>query len=175
MKNQQKHPKEALCVPAKIIVLIIVITLLYIARFLYISSQTRTLNWKENNSYFFDSKISQELPKETDEAEQKRTLKIPSLYIFYRIGCPYCNGAHEAIQEQYSALTSKQKEHVAFVNVETEMGHELVIKYNVSIAHTIVYVDKNNNHFSYDENESKHGKDLVKPNNSQIVKLFKLI
>lgn len=57
------------------------------------------------------------------------------MFIFFKVGCPYCEKAHSTIDDQIYGNRIKQAH---YVNVESEVGQYLVKKFNVTKSTTIV-------------------------------------
>ncbi|WP_162930803.1 hypothetical protein [Lactococcus allomyrinae] len=59
----------------------------------------------------------------------------PQFIILYKVGCPYCNAAHQTIEQEIKDLPRAQ---VHFVEVRSHLGKQLVQRYQVQKAHTII-------------------------------------
>lgn len=70
---------------------------------------------------------------------EKKEEELPSekvMFVFYKIGCPFCEVAHQAIEQQ-----SKGKSNVFFVEVTTPLGRQLVAKFGIKHSSTTVVTE----------------------------------
>jgi thioredoxin-related protein len=140
-------------------------------RLLYINNYTygaaSAIKW----SYFFRP-VSKELPANTQAVQNENQIDFTktNLFIFYKVGCPYCNGAHDYIAKKVTQLSEKAKRHLYWINVDSPVGKRLVAKYNITVAHTMV-LSSPNSYYRVEENNLS-AKDQYGPNLSQITNTF---
>lgn len=89
--------------------------------------------------------------KEIDTiASTQAQIHKPGMIIFYKINCPFCEAAHQAIESKIKAVdTTSGQGSIAFVNVESDLGEKLVKKYNIKYAATITILNKQGKSFNF--------------------------
>lgn len=99
-------------------------------------------------------------PKSLTQKEYVNTvIKQDVNLVFYKRGCPYCKAGKQAVILE----AKKSKQTTYFVDVETAEGKELVKKYNVDYAPSIVAIRQGkSNVYLYAGN--KDGKKVVYKN-----------
>lgn len=64
--------------------------------------------------------------------------KTPQLFVFYKVGCPYCEAAHATIESEINKTNEKN---VHYVNVESTVGKLLTRQMGVTKPTTLVVYD----------------------------------
>lgn len=64
--------------------------------------------------------------------------KTPQLFVFYKVGCPYCEAAHATIDSEINKTNEKN---VHYVNVESTVGKLLTQQMGVTKPTTLVVYD----------------------------------
>lgn len=64
-------------------------------------------------------------------------------YILFKYGCPHCEKMTKYLLKKYPSLKNAQIP-VSFVNIETELGKEMIKKYNVTHVPTLIYFQHDN-------------------------------
>jgi len=118
------------------------------------------------------SNIQKELPiySKTTTDLTRINLNKKQLIVFYKIGCPYCNAAHETIQKEIKYLP---KNEVHFVEVNSKAGRFLTKEFHVEEAHTIlVYKRQKDNALKFEESlvlNTKDGKQIFIADTQNII------
>lgn len=68
--------------------------------------------------------------------------KTPQLFVFYKVGCPYCEAAHATIESEINKTNEKN---VHYVNVESTVGKLLVKQMGVTKPTTLAVYDPRSN------------------------------
>ncbi len=89
--------------------------------------------------------------KEIDTiATDQSQIHKPGMIIFYKINCPFCEAAHQAIESKIKAVnTTSGRGNIVFVNVESDLGKKLVEKYNIQYAASITILNKQGKSFNF--------------------------
>lgn len=89
-------------------------------------------------------------------------VKEPMLLLMYKVNCPYCEALHPILESNVNEITDKKiKKNIAYVNVESKLGKELVKKYNIEVAATIVLIQKDGTVINYTPADKIDGKFVV--------------
>lgn len=73
------------------------------------------------------------------------TESAPALIIVYRPGCPDCEGTYQKMSSYLSQLKDTHPHfHAGWVNSRSDLGSELVDKYNIKSVPMAILIDKNN-------------------------------
>lgn len=74
----------------------------------------------------------------------------PGMIVFYKINCPFCEAAHQAIESKIKTVdTLSGRGNIVFVNVESDLGKKLVKKYDIKYAATITILNKQGKSFNF--------------------------
>lgn len=68
--------------------------------------------------------------------------KTPQLFVFYKIGCPYCEAAHATIDVE---INKSNEKNVHYVNVESTVGKLLTQRFAVTKPTTLAVYDPRSN------------------------------
>lgn len=130
-----------------------------------------TGDWEKNWNYFFKAEKTLPLYRKTlSEVDDISEDKI-QMYVFYKVGCPYCNAAHPVIKKKIEFLPRELQNEVHYVNTESPAGQYLIYKYGVKKAATIVIDDKTGNKVQKFSEASKI-KGKFSPNQTSIQSAF---
>jgi hypothetical protein len=99
---------------------------------------TQAEPFKATLPYVLKSNVQKELPLffKTKTSESTFNPRVRQFFVLYKVGCPYCNVAHEEIQKM--RWNSKEKKSVHYVETSTPLGKKLVKKYNIKKAATMI-------------------------------------
>lgn len=147
----------------------LLVFLLISVRFFSVTRYTESLS--KNWSYFFTAEKNLPLYSKTlSEVDDISEDKI-QMYVFYKVGCPYCDAAHPVIKKKIESLPRELQKEVHYVNTESPAGQYLIYKYGVKKAATIVIDDKTGNKVQKFAEASKI-KGKFSPNQSSIQSAF---
>ena len=147
----------------------LLIFLVISVRFFSVTRYTESIS--KNWHYFF--KAEKTLPlysktlSEVDDISEEKT----QMYVFYKVGCPYCDAAHPVIKKKIESLPKALQNEVHYVNTESPAGQYLIHKYGIKKAATIVIDDKAENKVQ-NFSESSKIKEQITPNEASIQSAF---
>lgn len=130
-----------------------------------------TGNWEKNWNYFFKAEKTLPLYRDTLSEVDEISIDKIQMYIFYKVGCPYCDTAHPIIKKKIESLPKALQKEVHYVNVESPAGQYLSYKYGLKKAATIVIDDKTKNKVQKFAEASKI-KGRFSPNDASIQSSF---
>ncbi|AWN66534.1 hypothetical protein [Lactococcus lactis] len=95
--------------------------------------------------YILKNNVQNELPL---FSQTKTSVKVfdnskRQFFVLYKVGCPYCNGAHAEIERNIAQL--KDKTQIHYVETSTPLGKKLVKKYHIQKAHTMIVTNPQKN------------------------------
>lgn len=147
----------------------LLVFLLISVRFFSVTRYTESLS--KNWSYFFTAEKNLPLYNKTlSEVDDISEDKI-QMYVFYKVGCPYCDAAHPVIKKKIESLPRVLQKEVHYVNTESPAGRYLIYKYGVKKAATIVIDDRTGNKVQKFAETSKI-KGKFSPNQASIQSAF---
>lgn len=117
-----------------------------------------TLLQRDDPNTFF-----KETPNETKDPIAKNNELLPSgpvLISFYLRHCKYCEAAHSTVEKEIKAFTEEhpdQAERIVYVDVRSPFGKELVSKYKVQGAASILLLDGEFNSLTYMASDTPNG------------------
>lgn len=106
----------------------------------------------------------------TSEMNSLLNSNEPVMFVFFKVGCPYCERAHQPIVNQAKATNNSDK--VIFVNYESEIGHTLEAKFNVDKVTTLITKDSNKNWYTTSQSVYKDGVRQLTPDTKGIKSAF---
>lgn len=95
--------------------------------------------------YLLKKNVQKELPIFSHTKTSSKTIDNSKrqFFILYKVGCPYCNGAHAEIERNIAQL--KDKTQIHYVETSTPLGKKLVKKYHIQKAHTMIVTNPKKN------------------------------
>ncbi len=95
--------------------------------------------------YVLKNNVQKELPLFSQTKTSVKTFdnKKRQFFVLYKVGCPYCNGAHAEIERNIAQL--KDKTQIHYVETSTPLGKKLVKKYHIQKAHTMIVTNPQKN------------------------------
>ncbi|MDG4965746.1 hypothetical protein OGZ37_04025 [Lactococcus lactis] len=126
--------------------------------------------------YILKNNVQNELPL---FSQTKTSVKVfdnskRQLFVLYKVGCPYCNGAHAEIERNIAQL--KDKTQIHYVETSTPLGKKLVKKYHIQKAHTMIVTNPQKNEAQMFEeglaDTLSSGKTIYQPDKDSIHQAF---
>lgn len=79
-----------------------------------------------------------------------KDVSAPMMLLLYKVNCPYCEALHPVLEENIKNIDDTNiKNNIVYVNVESPVGKQIVEKYDVDVAATIITIDKDGNNINY--------------------------
>lgn len=85
--------------------------------------------------------------KDSDVILLEEVNEKPVVYFFYKVGCETCQKNYQELKKAMNNYSGKAP--IYFVNVESEVGHNLVEKYRLERASTMVVVNEEGEFVDY--------------------------
>lgn len=100
------------------------------------------LTRRDDKDYFYNN--TPKVGKHPIAKEKSDLPKGPVLISFYLKHCPYCEAAHGPFEEQRRSFIEdypEYKDRVVYVDVTSPLGQDLIRKYDVNAAASLLVVD----------------------------------
>ncbi|WKF72395.1 hypothetical protein QYM42_08385 [Lactococcus lactis] len=168
----QINKKILVAVLVGIIALILPLRLMFVWGF-----YTQAEPMESTITYVLKKNVQMELPFFSHTKTSSKTIDNSKrqFFILYKIGCPYCNGAHAEIERNIAQL--KDKTQIHYVETSTPLGKKLVKKYHIQKAHTMIVTNPQKNEAQmFEEGLAKtlaSGKTSYQADNASIHQAFK--
>lgn len=107
------------------------------------------------------------------DVDKLLNLKEPAVIAFFKVGCPYCERAHNVIINEAKRAGVEDK--LVFVNYESDAGHTLEHKFNVDKVTTLITIDSNGKWHSTSQSIYKDGVRQLTPDTNGIKSAFNLL
>lgn len=129
----KKNKKSMLVMLVGIIALILPLRLIFVWG-LYTQSEPI----ESTIPYILKRNVQKELPIFSQSKTSSKTIdnNKRQFFVLYKVGCPYCNAAHDEINQ--NILRAKDKNQIFYVETSTPLGKTLVKKYQIKKAHTMI-------------------------------------
>lgn len=117
-----------------------------------------TLLQRDDRDTFFE-----ETPNKTKDPIAKNNESLPSgpiLISFYLRHCKYCEAAHSTVEKEIKAFTEEHPDEdnrIVYVDVRSAFGKELVSKYKIQGAASILLLDGEFNSLTYMASDTPNG------------------
>lgn len=106
------------------------------------------------------------------EGQLKQILdsKEPVMFVFFKVGCPYCENAHNVIMDKARSFGLEDK--VVFVNYESEVGIQLEYMFHVDKVTTIITKSSGRTWYKNTQSKYKDGVRQLEPDEKSIQDAF---
>lgn len=110
-----------------------------------------------------------------NKAQYDKIMKAdePKAFVFFKVGCPYCERAHDTIMKEAREAGVENKIH--FVNYESDLGIELEYKYHINRSTTIIVQSAGHSWGAVSQSVYKNGERQLTPDTASIKYAMQLL